>query len=381
MQQKSRNTSTGYTLTLSLKLALRTWKLNGVVFVSFFLAMTVVACCSALIDNWVGTQESHYAAVDLNTVSCCNFTGTPLKPAEILQIQKSLGTKTIAVTSQVETIQTPEAGEIDVKAISGTIDQVFKVEVSQGRFFTQEELSAKAPVCVVGKVAADAAGLCVGDVLTLRGLPCEVVGFASLDANKLDVLLPMGTYFSGRQNIQQQQMMYCITGQYLQDSDYEIAFLKAEKSVDVHTVTTAQEIQMSLQKYILQSIQTYCAAAIVAFLFSLINIFLIIKGKFDTKQYLYAVLRALGAKNRQVFFQILGENLLMALAAAGAALLVLPLALRFFGFTLFYYRLFVVAAIVVGLALLTSAAASVFLFWSTLRLSLVDVLQREASKT
>lgn len=377
-KRKLRGTS--YPFALSLKLAARMWRINGIVFVSFFLAMTVIVCCTALINNWVETRRSHYAVSQLEQLSLCNFTDTPLRPQEIDGLRSELRAEAIAADSQVEAIETPEAGELEVKALCGEVTQIFQVEISQGRFFTPEELHTAPAVCVVGQVTAKKKGIRAGDLITLRDIPCRVIGIASLDANQLDVLVPMETYFSDRPNILQQQSVYCVTNTPLQSADCEIAFLKAGREAQIHLVRTAEQEQAQRLRHTNDSIRVYAIAAVVAFLFAVTNIFLILKGKFDTKQYLYAIQRALGAKNSQIFAQILAENLGMACLASGAALLVLPAALDLLGFGAFYYCSSVVAATAAAISGATCAAASLLLFWSAIRLPIVEVLQREAGK-
>lgn len=370
----------GYPFALSIKLAARMWKINGIVFASFFLAMTVIVCCTALINNWMESRRSHYAIQELGRISLCNFTGTPFEMEEMEAFRSGIGAEALAVDSQVEEIETPEAGSIEVKALCGEVTDIFLVEVAQGRFFTQEELAAAPAMCVVGQVTAQKKGIQVGDTLTLRDTPCKVIGIAALDANKLDVLVPMKTYFSDRPNALQQQSIYCVTKNVLQSADYEIAFLKAGREAQIHLVRTAEEERAQKLKHTSDSIKVYSIAAVVAFLFSVTNIFLIVKGKFDTKQYLYAIQRALGAKNSQIFVQILIENMGMAFLASGAALLALPATLKALGFSAFYYRGSVTAATAVIVSGITCAEASFLLFWGTIRLPIVEVLQREAGK-
>lgn len=378
---KEKRKSGAYPFILSWKIAHRMWKINGIVFISFFLAMVVITCCTALIDNWIGTQKSYYVQQNLSKIALCNFSGTPLQPAQAQVIQKSLGTQTIAVKSQPEQIETPEGKLVDISALYGDVTEMFQVTLSKGRFFTPDELNTAPAVCVVGEVGAKAAGLYVGDTLTLQGTLCEIIGIASLDANRLDVLVPFGTYFANRPNMVQQQTIYCVSDHQLQASDYEISFLKAEQKINLNSVSTAQELQASLQQYVMESIKVYLTVAAVAFLFAILNIYLIVKGKFEAKQYLYAIQRALGAKNRQIFLQILSENLAMAMLASTAAIVSLPTTLRLLEFSNFYYRTFPVIAVAIIIAVATSTVASVLLFRRVVRLSIVEILQTEASKT
>lgn len=382
MDRKTKRTlqRKSYPFVLSLKLAARMWKINAIVFASFFGAMTVIVCCAALINNWMEARHSHYAVQELWKISLCNFTGTPLQAEETGALRNHVQAQAFAVDSQVEEIETPEVGKIEVKALCGEVTEIFQVEISQGRFFTQEELNTAPAMCVVGQVTAKNEGIHVGEILTLRDTPCRVIGIASLDANRLDVLVPMKTYFFDRKNLLQQQSIYCVTDKALQSADYEIAFLKAGREAQIHLVRTAEQEQAQRLQYTGDSIKAYSVAAVVAFLFSIINIFLVLKGKFDTKQYLYAIQRALGAKNSQIFAQICIENLGMAFSASGAALFALPAALNTLGFSAFYYRTSVVVAAAVIIAGATCAAASLFLFWSAIHLPIVEVLQREAGK-
>lgn len=356
------------------------WKVNGVVFLSFFLALVTIACCTALVNNWLITQRANYGGADPEAISVCSFICPALREADLEQLKSGLTAQSVALTTVPEQVIAPGAGGVDVRAVIGDLPAVFEVRLSEGRFFTAEELRGSARLCTVGAVTAQKLGVRAGDSLTLRGKVYQVIGIASIDANQLDVLVPMGAYFEGRASVTPQQTAYCIAGTPLQQIDFERAFLGLGKEVSVVYLTNASALQAGLQQQIQSAIKAYGAVGLAAFTFSVINIYLILKGKFNTRQYLYALQCALGAKRAQLFAQLLCENMLLALAASGTALWAVPAVLRLLDFEAFYFEWSVVAGMVLVISLFTSIAASLLLFFKTIRLPIVEVLQREASQ-
>lgn len=374
---KNRKMINSFPLEISARLTLRMWRMNCLAFISYFVTLSVIACFSAIVGNWIVTQSSHYSLSDLNRISYCSFVCPVLHADELPALEENLNAESLAYVTSIQRFSTPEAGELEIRAVAGDLSGLFRLELSEGRFFTPEELAGQSQVCCVGQVTAREKNLHPGDTLTIQGSRYDIVGIASIDASYLDVLVPLDALYELQPNATPQQNLYCVTALPVTSQTMEIAFLTVGRQAKIVSLATAQALQNSQHKQMLSSLKVYGAAGAVAFAFTLFNLGLVQKGKFEQHCYLYAIQRALGARSRQLFIQFTGENLLIAVIAAVLALVLLPAGLHFLGFEAFYFPYHLAAIVVLCIAVCSSLFVSAALFFAVSRLPIASVLQKE----
>lgn len=374
---KNRKMINSFPLAICARLTLRMWRINCLAFFSYFITLSTIACFSAIVGNWIAAQSSHYALSDLNQISYCSFICPVLHADELPTLQKNLSVESLAYVSSIQRLSTPEAGELEVRAVAGDLTSLFQLELSEGRFFTSEELADQSQVCCVGQVTAQEKNLRPGDTLTIQGSKYDIIGIASIDSSYLDVLVPLDALYALQPNATPQQNLYCIATSPVSSQAMEIAFLTVGRQANIVSLATAHALQSSLQKQMLSSLKVYGLAGVVALAFTLFNLALVQKGKFEQYRYLYAIQRALGARTGQLFVQFTGENLLIAVVAALLALILLPAGLHFLGFEAFYYPNLLVDVVVLCIAVCSSLFVSATLFIAVSRLPIASVLQKE----
>jgi putative ABC transport system permease protein len=189
-----------------------------------------------------------------------------------------------------------------------------QMNITEGRYFTTDENDAD--VMVVGQALADKNNLTVGSTVGINGTPVEVIGIydsGQVFGNNM-LVMPIGTVQSlfdleGATSV-------TVVADDVNNVDAVVSSIREIFPTNVADVTTAQDMYQRINSSVANAESTSTigmiagfAVAVVVILFSLV---LMVRQRVKE----IGILKAIGASNRQIGFQLGGEALAMSVMAA-----------------------------------------------------------------
>jgi putative ABC transport system permease protein len=189
-----------------------------------------------------------------------------------------------------------------------------QMNITEGRYFTTDENDAD--VMVVGQALADKNNLTVGSTVGINGTPVEVIGIydsGQVFGNNM-LVMPIGTVQSlfdleGATSV-------TVVADDVNNVDAVVSSIREIFPTNVADVTTAQDTYQRINSSVANAENTSTigmiagfAVAVVVILFSLV---LMVRQRVKE----IGILKAIGASNRQIGFQLGGEALGMSVMAA-----------------------------------------------------------------
>jgi putative ABC transport system permease protein len=189
-----------------------------------------------------------------------------------------------------------------------------QMNITEGRYFTTDENDAD--VMVVGQALADKNSLAVGSTVSINGTPVEVIGIydsGQVFGNNM-LVMPIGT-------VQSLFDLEGATSVTVQADDVNnvngvVSSIREIFPTNVADVTSAQDMYQRINSSVANAENTSTigmiagfAVAVVVILFSLV---LMVRQRVKE----IGILKAIGASNRQIGFQLGGEALGMSVMAA-----------------------------------------------------------------
>jgi putative ABC transport system permease protein len=189
-----------------------------------------------------------------------------------------------------------------------------QMNITEGRYFTIDENDAD--VMVVGKALADKNSLAVGSTVSINGTSVEVIGIydsGQVFGNNM-LVMPIGTAQSlfdleGATSV-------TVVADNVNNVDAVVSNIRDIFPTNIADVTSAQDMYQRINSSVANAESTSTigmiagfAVAVVVILFSLV---LMVRQRVKE----IGILKAIGASNRQIGFQLGGEALAMSVMAA-----------------------------------------------------------------
>ncbi|MGA8848364.1 MAG: FtsX-like permease family protein [Dehalococcoidia bacterium] len=189
-----------------------------------------------------------------------------------------------------------------------------QMNITEGRYFTTDDTDAD--VMVVGKALADKNSLAIGSTVAINGTQVEVIGIydsSQVFGNNM-LVMPIGA-------VQSLFDLKGATSVTVQADDVKnvngvVSSIREIFPTSVADVTTAQNMYQRINSSVANAENTSTigmiagfAVAVVVILFSLV---LMVRQRVKE----IGILKAIGASNRQIGFQLGGEALAMSVMAA-----------------------------------------------------------------
>ena len=197
----------------------------------------------------------------------------------------------------------------------------FLFDVSDGRYFTKEEMENGARVCVIEKAYQDTNAVNVGDFININNTELEVIGVIKRNANGGVIFVPNNTIKSG--TLQKRDFQgYIIAAQLTNEMRrFDIQWDQLGLSGELYT---AQEYyDNGVRFFLVRSTTVFVICAVLLF-YALLNLINIMVGKLESQKKSLGIRLALGASYRQIFLQFFFECLVLVLIAVCAVFLSEP---------------------------------------------------------
>jgi putative ABC transport system permease protein len=189
-----------------------------------------------------------------------------------------------------------------------------QMHITEGRYFTIDENDAD--VMIVGQAVADKNNLAIGSPVDINGTPVEVIGIydsGQVFGNNM-LVMPIGTVQSlfdleGATSV-------TVVADNVNNVDAVVSNIRDIFPTNIADVTSAQDMYQRINSSVANAESTSTigmiagfAVAVVVILFSLV---LMVRQRVKE----IGILKAIGASNRQIGFQLGGEALAMSVMAA-----------------------------------------------------------------
>ncbi len=197
----------------------------------------------------------------------------------------------------------------------------FLINLTDGRFFTPEEMANGAAVCVAEQMLQDTKGLQPGDFVEIGETRLKIVGVIKNNANAGRLLIPKRTMENAGTHAQDLQG-YTIAAMLTDEARrFEIDWGKLGLSGELRTAREFYED--GLRFFLARSVVVLLLCAVLL-CYALLNLINIMTGKLEAQKRSLGIRLALGASDRQVFAQFFLECLILVLIAVGAVFLLDP---------------------------------------------------------
>lgn len=360
---------------------------HGTVVLSFALAMLMPCMAFSILRELTQHSSPYRVRHGAQTLSA----STKLPPQDAVLPFESLFAAeqpivTLAVDASCEAyVQNPayDAGDAESPSTTGKARvyvhgvtpaySEFEVESSvKGRLLNEEDMALARYVCVLGSGAAAKYQVALGDALSINNVPYEVVGIDDSFWQQGSITMP----YSRIGDIQSGPLQHRFMVRYERAPDWSALLVRLEEKVgQVLNFKTLQEQHDSFVAGVVRENIDMLKLALITTVIAAANVLLVLRGKIKCAMRSFAVKRAIGAKPSDIFWELLGGNVLQFICSVPFLLLFTELAIAFvpiFRFT----RHVAVYGQVVAYGIILCVAVSALLLPGIQRSNAVGILRK-----
>jgi len=288
-----------------------------------------------------------------------------------------------------------EVDQVTVSQVNSSFAELIDLEVVDGRFFTEREVLAAAPVAVVGPSLAEAlfpGQRAIGQEVLLFNLPFRVIGIfekrGSMFGNDLDkwVVIPLGSGPKLMPNESEEMVLTFKPGTSLEESEDEVlSALQSRYGTEGLRDAGFEVVNLGNLLHFLSNLfrASFAFAVIIGsivFLVGGLGVMNTLLVALDARVSEIGVMKAVGATNYQVLCITLVESLLIVSAGAICSATLLPVLQAVIKITWTGFNGFNIAWQLLPINLLAVGLIGVFFgFYPALkagRMSVVDCLRQ-----
>lgn len=305
-----------YILKVSLKRVIHNWGFNIILLLSFYIGLMLPAFCAASTSYYMNAMK-RFQFEDYGNTIYFSYMDVLSDDTQLFGIKEAAEGKAIEIFARNWDI-VPEFynANVTVYGVGGEYDKFEDVSLVEGRKFTKDDIQDKRPLCLAAQDLLIKYKCSVGDSITIQNETFQIIGSIRDSAYTGYALIPYGnmrdiykdTVLQQTVSISTNDPVKAIAGveQYMYDHFPDIEIVQLMKY---------EELTASFKNMIRGLIQVRVLVGMGAYLFSVLNIIMLMSGKAYEARKRYAIQEIEGMSFKELFLEFMCENVFLAVLA------------------------------------------------------------------
>ena len=305
-----------YILQVSVKRTLRNGGFNIMLLLSFYVGLLLPAFCASSASYYMNEMK-RFEFEDYDNSVYISYFSEMEKDEQFYDMKEAVDGKHIeAFVRNWDVVPEFNNANVTTYGVWGDYDQFEDVSVVEGRKLSRKELDNKEHVCMVARNLMEKFGCHINDKITIGAIEFTIAGSIRDSSYTGYVLIPYGCMKELYKDIELQQEVSISTA----DADEAVLALEQYMMTnfperEIVQLMKQEELTGSFKDLIKDLIQVRVFVGIGAYIFSVLNIIMLVWGKAYESRKRYAVQEAEGLSTGGLFLEFLTENLFLAVLA------------------------------------------------------------------